>query len=184
MKHSKLIFSILFVCLFAISNAQMEVKPPRGYSNDIGNMVSMLDGLKARVERIVKNMDQTSTDFLLDENANTPGAMIYHLAATEAYYQVYTFEGRAFNKEEEEKWGTALSLGDKARSEFKGKPIKYYLDIFDEVRKKTKKLLKEKDDEWFAEKNGGMTNHWAWFHVMEHQANHMGQLAMISKRVK
>ncbi|WP_296379475.1 hypothetical protein [Winogradskyella sp.] len=98
MKHSKLIFSILFVCLFAISNAQMEVKPPRGYSNDIGNMVSMLDGLKARVERIVKNMNQTSTDFLLDENANTPGAMIYHLAATEAYYQVYTFEGRAFNK--------------------------------------------------------------------------------------
>nr|WP_296379530.1 DUF664 domain-containing protein [Winogradskyella sp.] len=62
--------------------------------------------------------------------------------------------------------------------------MKYYLDIFDEVRKKTKKLLKEKDDEWFAEKNGGMTNHWAWFHVMEHQANHMGQLAMISKRVK
>ncbi len=144
----------------------------------------MLDGLKSRVERIVKNMDQASTDFLLDENANTPGAMIYHLAATEKYYQVYTFEGRQFNKDEEAKWGTALSLGEKARVEFKDKPIDYYLDIFDEVRKKTKKLLKEKDDDWFAKKNGGMTNHWAWFHVMEHQANHMGQLALISKRIK
>ncbi|WP_229719722.1 DinB family protein [Winogradskyella haliclonae] len=184
MKHSKFIFSILFVCFFTISNAQYDVKPPKGYSNDIGNMVSMLDGLKARVERIVRNLDQNGTDFLLDENANTPGAMIYHLAATEAYYQVYTFEGRQFNKDEDAKWGTALSLGDKARKEFVGKPIQYYLDIYDEVRAKTKKLLKEKDDAWFAESNGGMTNHWAWFHVMEHQANHMGQLAMISKRIK
>ncbi|RZN82599.1 MAG: DUF664 domain-containing protein [Winogradskyella sp.] len=184
MKYSKSIFSILFVCLFTISNAQYDVKPPKGYSNDIGNMISMLDNLKGRVERIVKNMDQDATDFLLDENANTPGAMIFHLAATEVYYQIYTLEGRQFNKEEEAKWGTALSLGEKARTEFKEKPIKYYLDIFDEVRKKTKKLLKEKDDDWFAMKNGGMTNHWAWFHVMEHQANHMGQLAMISKRIK
>ena len=28
-----------------------------------------------------------------------------------------------------------------------------------------------------------MSNHWAWFHVMEHQANHMGQLALITKRI-
>ena len=45
-------------------------------------------------------------------------------------------------------------------------------------------LLIEKDDEWFAESNGAMSNHWAWFHVMEHQANHMGQLALITKRIK
>jgi uncharacterized damage-inducible protein DinB len=78
---------------------------------------------------------------------------------------------------------TPLSLGDKGREELKGKPIKYYLDIYDEVRAKTKALLKTKDDKWFAEKNGQMTNHWAWFHVMEHQANHMGQLAFLTKRL-
>jgi hypothetical protein len=31
------------------------------------------------------------------------------------------------------------------------------------VRQITKQLLKEKDDAWFEEKNGSMTNHWAWF---------------------
>ncbi|MCA0153995.1 mycothiol transferase [Winogradskyella vincentii] len=179
------IHSIVFLIIFSISNvtAQMVVKPPRGYSNDIGNMISMLDNLKSRVERHVVNLDQQGTDFLLDDNANSPGAIIYHLAATEAYYQVYTFEGRGFNAEEKAKWETALNLGVKAREEFKNKPIDYYLKIYDEVRSKTKKLLKEKDDIWFKKKNGNMSNHWAWFHVMEHQANHMGQLALITKRI-
>ncbi|WP_282044211.1 DUF664 domain-containing protein [Winogradskyella flava] len=180
------VLPVLLILLLSTSTlfSQIEIKVPKGYSNDIGNMISMLDNLKGRVERIVRNLDQEGTDFLLDDNANSPGAIIYHLAATEAYYQVYTFEGRTFNAEEKKKWETALSLGDEARAEFKDKPISYYMDIFDDVRKKTKELLKTKDDKWFAETNDSMSNHWAWFHVMEHQANHMGQLAMITKRIK
>jgi len=178
----KILGLVLFLTA-SYSYSQSEIKAPRGFSNDIGNMISMLDNLKQRVERHVVNLDQEGTDFLLDENANSPGAMIYHLAATEAYYQVYTFEGRGFNAEEKAKWETALNLGDKARKEFKNKPITYYMDLYDEVREKTKKLLKTKDDDWFKSKVGSMTMHWAWFHVMEHQANHMGQLALITKRI-
>lgn len=182
----KSFLSLSIIVLFlstSSSFSQNEIKAPKGYSNDIGNMISMLDNLKQRVERNVRNLDLEGTDFLLDENANSPGAIIYHLAATEAYYQVYTFEGRGFNAIERAKWETALNLGDKARKEFKNKPIQYYIDIFDKVREKTKALLKTKDDAWFKKNNGSMSNHWAWFHVMEHQANHMGQLAMITKRI-
>ena len=175
---------LLATLIFSLNvNAQYKIEAPKGYTNDIGNMVSMLDNLKSRVERIVSNLNQKETDFLLDDNANRIGAIIYHLAATEAYYQAYTFENRGFNKEEREKWDVALNLGEVARRELKGKPISYYLDIYDEVREKTKELLKTKDDKWFSKKNGNMSNHWAWFHVMEHQANHMGQLALITKRL-
>lgn len=176
-------FILVAVLTASFSFSQSEIKPPKGYTNDIGNMIAMLDNLKQRVERHVVNLDQNGTDFLLDEKSNSPGAIIYHLAATEAYYQVYTFEGRTFNKAEMAKWSTALDLGEKARSEFKNKPIEYYIDIYDEVRSKTKELLKTKDDKWFKKKIGNMSIHWAWFHVMEHQANHMGQLALITKRI-
>ncbi len=178
------ILLLILVSFSTVLIAQNNIEVPPGYSDDIGQMISMMDNLKQRVERNVSNLDQQGTDFLLDENANSPGAIIYHLAATEAYYQVYTFEGRGFNKEEAEKWETALNLGEKARQEFKGKPISYYLEIYNEVRAKTKALLKTKDDDWFKQMNGNMSNHWAWFHVMEHQANHMGQLALIRKRIK
>ncbi len=176
-------YSLILIFVASSIHAQYEIKPVKGYSNDIGNLVAMLDDLKGRVKRSVSNLDQEGTDFLLDENANRIGAMIMHLAATEVYYQKYTFEGRQFNQEENEKWGAALSLGDAGRESLIGKPISYYLEIWDEVRAETKKLLKEKDDKWFAKKIGGMNNHWAWYHVMEHQANHMGQIRLILSRI-
>lgn len=147
-------------------------------------MVDMLENLKGRITKRVKNMSVDQTDFLMDEKANRIGTLIIHLAAIEAAYQSETFEGRYFNEEEKLKWSNAIDLGDKARNEFKGKPIKYYLDIWSEVRKKTLTTLKTKDDKWLLNKLDLVTNyHYAWFHVMEHQANHMGQIMMIMARM-
>jgi uncharacterized damage-inducible protein DinB len=174
---------LLFVFSISVQGQRNVIEAPKGYTNDIGNMISMLDNLKLRVERIVADLNQEQTDFLLDEDSNRIGAIIYHLAATEAYYQVFTFEKRGFNKEENEKWMVALNLGERGRKEIKDKPISYYLELYNEVRKKTKELLKTKDDQWFSKDVKSMSNHWAWFHVMEHQANHMGQLALITKRL-
>jgi penicillin-binding protein-related factor A (putative recombinase) len=71
---------------------QYAIEPAKDYSHDIGNMVEMLDNLKARIEYLVKDINQEQTDFLIDYNANRIGAIIYHLAATEAYYQAYTLK--------------------------------------------------------------------------------------------
>ncbi|QHI34842.1 hypothetical protein IMCC3317_01870 [Kordia antarctica] len=173
---------LLFLCNFSV-NAQ-KIEAPKGYDTQIGNVVSMLEDLKSRVTRSVSRLSQEETDFLLDENANRIGAMIYHLAATEKYYQLYTFENRGFNKDEKA-WETALGLGDNGREAFINKPISYYLDIWNEVRNETLRLLKTKDDAWFTSdvKGSSMNNHWAWYHVMEHQANHMGQIRLIIKRI-
>lgn len=29
----------------------------------------------------------------------------------------------------------------------------------------------------------GMSNHYAWFHVMEHQSSHLGQVLFLRKRI-
>ena len=183
MKQMALLFLVTIIGVSA-AHAQ-EIKSERGYSNDIGNMVAMMDDLKKRITNSVVDLSQKETDFLLDDRANRVGALIMHLAATEVYYQVYTFEGRGFNKKEEKKWGAAMSLGDEGRKKFVDIPISYYLDQWDEVREETKRLLKKKDDKWFKSKvgKGSMNNHWAWYHVMEHQSNHMGQIRLILKRM-
>jgi len=179
-----LLFGFTVLAMTPISAQTIE--PRKGYSPQIGSVVEMLEDLKGRVTRSVASISQEETDFLLDENANRVGAMILHLAATEKYYQVYTFENRALNKEEATRWDIAQNLGDEGRAVLVGKPIDYYLSIWDEVRKETLRLLKTKDDKWFKAKVKGssMNNHWAWYHVMEHQANHMGQIRMILKRAK
>jgi len=185
-KLSSVGFLLLAFLSTSAVQAQNRIETIKGYSPQIGTTLSMMDDLKRRVTSSVTDLNQKETDFLLDDDANRIGAMIMHLAATEKYYQLFTFENRGFNKEEKEKWNTALSLGQEGRKVLKGKPIDYYLDIWDEVRAETKRLLKTKDDTWFAAKVKGssMNNHWAWYHVMEHQANHMGQIRLIAKRIK
>jgi hypothetical protein len=102
----KLYLPALSFMLLSVINStvfcQNEIKPIEGYSTQIGNMVSMLDDLKSRVTTSVVDLDQSETDFLLDEDANRIGATILHLAATEKYYQLLTFENRGFNDEEKE----------------------------------------------------------------------------------
>jgi uncharacterized damage-inducible protein DinB len=162
-----------------------KIKPAKGYSPQIGTTVAMLEDLKSRVTRSVSGLSVEETDFLLDDDANRIGALILHLAATEKYYQLYTFENRGFGKEDV-LWESALTLGQDARQKLKDQPISYYLNLWDDVRKETLRLLKTKDDKWLAAnvKGSGMNNHWAWYHVMEHQANHMGQIQLLIKRME
>ncbi len=186
---NKLLSSSLLLLLFLIISAclpaQRTLHPAEGYDTQVGTMVSMLEDLKNRITRNVKNLDQAKTDFLLDEQSNRIGAMILHLAATEKIYQVMTFENRRYNTAEAAFWDTAMGLGDTGRKELINKPIKYYLDKWAEVRAETLRQLKSKDDNWLSSEVSGrnMNNHWAWFHVMEHQANHMGQINMLRKRM-
>ncbi|WP_394775547.1 DUF664 domain-containing protein [Flavobacterium sp.] len=156
-----------------------------GASPKIADMISMLEDLKDRVEFAVKNMNQYEIDYLHDEKANRIGALVMHLAAAEKYYQVFTFENREFNEEEKKKWETALNLDQGARDEFKGHDIQYYLDIYNEVRAKTISELKKRDDAWFVEvqMKYDISNQYCWFHVMEHQSSHLGQILFLQKRI-
>ncbi|MFK2821211.1 DinB family protein [Flavobacteriaceae sp. LMIT009] len=181
----KKLSTLFLLAFFTVStNAQITINAEEGFTPQIGVLVSMLNDLSNRVERTVKDLDAQEIDFLLDEDANSIGTLIMHLAATEKLYQVYTFENREFNKEEEKEWGTAMSMGKKAQKKYKGKDVKEYLEAFKAVREKTLEYLKDKDDEWLTQytSDNNMNHHWAWFHVMEHQSSHLGQILLIKKR--
>jgi hypothetical protein len=64
-----------------------------GYSPQVGTLVSMLTWMRPAVTRPVKGMTQANLDYLFDANANSIGALLLHLAATETYYQMNTFDG-------------------------------------------------------------------------------------------
>ena len=61
--------ALLIACLtLSFGNAQYEIQPTAGYTPNIGIMVSMLEDLKARITEQVKDLDQSQTDFLYDED--------------------------------------------------------------------------------------------------------------------
>src|SRR5262249_7383572 len=131
-------------------------------------------------------------DHAFDAKANTIGALLLHLAATEAYYQLHTFDGHRFDEmpaAARARWDVAMKLGPPARDGIKGHELSYYMAQLDEVREKTLAELRKRDDAWLlgGEQQfffGESTNRYCkWFHVVEHESHHGGQIAFLRSRL-
>ncbi len=164
-----------------------------GYSPQIGSFVSMLTWMREvnGILSATKNLKQSDLDYLFDANANTIGALMLHLAATETYYQMNTFDGMkwgSWSDDVKKKWDAAMGLGDEGRKTIKGHDRDYYVGILHEVREKTLAEFRKRDDTWLLavdkEFPWGPTNNLCkWFHVCEHEAHHTGQVALLKKRI-
>ena len=69
------------------------IGPQPGYTPEVGTLTSMLAFTRDQVVHNVQGLSQADLDFLLDAKANTIGALLLHLAATETYYGLTTFGG-------------------------------------------------------------------------------------------
>ncbi len=182
---------------FAAINQTFEDKdtniigPKEGYSPQIGTLVSMMTWNRPPITNAVKGMTVEQLDFLLDAKANTIGALLYHLAATDALYHEHTFNGTPWDKigpEVMNKFGVAMELGEPARQQIKGNNVDFYLNLLKETRENTLAEFKKRDDKWLMTVDekwywGPTNNYCKWFHVCEHESHHYGQIAMLKSRV-
>ena len=166
------------------------IGPLEGYSPQIGTFISMLSWMRDSVIRASKGLTTGELDFLMDPQANTIGAMLLHLAATETVYQDLTFYGlNDFSDENKKKWNVPMNLGGEGRKQIKGHDLDYYLSELKTVREKSLTEFKKRDDKWLAEVdphffgNRPTNNYCKWFHVCEHEANHRGQITLARKRL-
>lgn len=167
------------------------VGPKEGFSPQIGTLVSMMNWMRNVILAPVNGMSVSDLDYLIDDKANSIGAMLWHLAATERFYQIHTFEGRKWGdweQKDKDEWDTAMGLGDKARKEIKGNPLEFYLERLEGVREQSLKEFAKRDDNWLmaVDKDwywGPTNNYCKWFHVCEHESNHNGQFKFIKSRL-
>jgi hypothetical protein len=167
------------------------IGPKPGFAPHLGTLSSMMAFMRNQVVRSVTGLKLPELDFLLDAKANTIGALLSHLAATETLYQLHTFDGLAWGDwplAVKQKWSAASELGDAGRKSLKGKELDYYLKQLQETRDKTIAEFKKRDDKWlFAVDQkwpwGPTNNYCKWFHVCEHEANHNGQIKLLKGRL-
>lgn len=166
------------------------VGPREGFSPQIGTLLSMMTWMRYVVVLGVENMKKEDLDYLHDPGANSIGAMLLHLAATERQYQIRTFEWDIdFKGDGKINWDAAMRLGDKGRKYIKGNSLDYYLNILNETRTTTIAEFKKRDDDWLMKvdpagfQNKPTNNYCKWFHVCEHESNHNGQIKWIKSRL-
>lgn len=175
---------------FPASDNMYLIGPQEGYSPQIGTLLSTMTMMRAWVVRQVKDLTQKQLDFQIDDKSNSIGAMLLHLAATEKYYQLNTFNEMkwgSWNKEISKEWDVPMNLGEKGRELIKGYDIDYYLAKLAEVREVTEKEFAKRDDDWIMKsesffENKPTNNYCKWFHVCEHESNHNGQIKFIKGR--
>ncbi len=165
--------------------------PMEGYSPQIGTLLSGMNMMRSFIVGEVRDLTVEQLDFQLDDQSNSIGAMLLHLAATERYYQLNTFENMKWGSWSDKikaEWDVPMELGEEGRKQIKGHKVDYYLSKLAAVREQTKKEFAKRDDNWIMESEpffgGEPTNNYCkWFHVCEHESNHNGQIKFIKKRL-
>ncbi len=167
------------------------IKPTEGYSPHIGTFVSMMQTCRSRTIQTIENLSNDALDFILDEQANSIGALLVHIAAIEVAYQEQSFFKRNIldNPEKYAKWSVGMNLGEEARKIIKNKPIGYYLNLLHEVREESLGLFKKHDDDWFFKTRQDpwdeypVNNYFRWWHTLEDEVNHRGQIVWLKLRL-
>ena len=162
------------------------VDQKEGFSPTFGHLVSMMDYARVTTLEEVEGLSIEEVDFLVHDEANSIGMLLAHMAAVERIYQIVTFERRDPTVEEEEALAAGLERGEKGRAAFKGFPLEHYLAGLQAAREDTYCKFRTLSDEWLFEQtnwwwNEPGNNYFKWFHVLEDELNHRGQIRMIKK---
>lgn len=116
------------------------IGPREGFSPHVGTLLSMMTWMRTVILYPVKDMTVKQLDYVHDEDSNSIGAMLLHLAATERFYQVHTFEGKKWgdwSEQDKKRFSVAMDLGDEGRKTIKGHTLDFYLSTLQEVREHT-----------------------------------------------
>ena len=156
-----------------------------GFTPLIGSLVCQMNYVRYGTLSSVSELSKLQLDHLYDKKSNSIGMLLMHIAMVEKSYQMETFEG--LKGEHLKILNPGLDL-DETRLAIKDNPLEYYVNLLNEIRAETLSELKKRDDQWLKEESiywdGLNANNWfKWFHVMEDEINHRGQINWLKKRL-
>lgn len=162
---------------------QCVLREVRGFTPQMGQLVHMLEYVRHNTADVVKDLSVQQLDTLIFPDGNTIGMLLAHIAGIERSYQGITFEGKRPD-------GTLpeFKLGEVGRQTFQALPVHDYLEELRVVREVTLSTLRQKDDEWLTLTyqpwgNRDWNNHFCWFHVLEDELRHQGQIVILKKEI-
>ncbi|XLS29616.1 hypothetical protein ACJD0Z_02065 [Flavobacteriaceae bacterium M23B6Z8] len=138
--------------------------------------------------RLAQGLSIKSLDYNFDDQSNSIGTLLLHIAALELKFQLHYFFDRPFSKQEIIKFGGAFPFNMDKRL-INGNPLVYYVDTLNEVRETTLAELKKLNDNWLDEKiilsnHQLITNHhYELKHIIHDELCHQGQIKLILKRL-
>ncbi|MBB4826156.1 putative damage-inducible protein DinB [Sporosarcina luteola] len=153
---------------------------------EFSKLVSMMNYTRWTTLQELEGLTVDELDYLYDDEANSIGMLLAHMVAVEKAYQIQTFENRDITEDEMKVLSPALELGAPAREQIIGRPVEYYVTALKETRQHTIDSFKKLPDSWLFEQQPfwwdlPANNYFQWFHVLEDELSHRGQIRIIKK---
>ncbi|HEX8618290.1 MAG TPA: DinB family protein [Thermoanaerobaculia bacterium] len=161
-----------------------------GTSTDVplpfGALLDMLAYAREQTLKAVEGLSVEQLAHRYDEKSNSIGALLWHIAAVETWYQVNSFDEREWSAEDAQQWDAALDMGDAAIAHG-GYSLHDYVEMLAQIRARTERELRTRDSDWLLRVaplgSVDANNYWKWFHVCEDEINHRGQIRWLRKRL-
>jgi len=150
----------------------------------IAFLYSQMEEVRNNLLKMIKDIDDSVLDYTPDERTiETIGTLLLHIAGVEWSWIIGDLDKRELSFEKW-KYGFPLRKGVNLQ-QLVGKSIDYYLKKLEEVRKEVYDKLLELTDEdldTIVEPEGyKFTIEWILYHVIEHEAMHLGQISLLKR---
>ncbi|MHA0034615.1 DinB family protein [Deinococcus sp. PESE-13] len=151
------------------------------FTPHIGALVEMLTYARLTTLQAVEGLPEENLWATAHGFTNSIGTLLAHIAAVERVYHVLSFQGRDVTPEDDGAAYWGLTMGKEGTAPARLPTLDELRAELADARAETLRVFAAKDDAWLAEPLGpGWANqHWAWFHVMEDEVNHRGQLRLL-----
>lgn len=164
------------------------LQPAPGYTPHLGVLVAMMNYARLTTLQAVDGLSLEQLDTIPPGFSNSSGMLLAHIAAVDRLYQRLSFENRGFDDQETAVHGGAISFGREGERVC-GLPLEHYLDELETARTATLAELARRDDVWLSSHLqvpdfDFPNHHWAWFHVLEDEVSHRGQIRVLRKALK
>lgn len=163
------------------------IEPQLPYTPHIGALIQMMAYARFTTLQAVDGLSVDELDAVPTNFTNSIGMLLAHIAATDRIYQYLSFEGIDPITEKTPEYAPyvgAMTFGAEGEK-VQGRDLDTLLADLDATRAVTLAELAKRDDAWLTSPIFEYGNqHWAWFHVMEDEVSHRGQIRLIRKALK
>jgi uncharacterized damage-inducible protein DinB len=162
------------------------ITPPPAMSPDIGRWLWALEDARARTKREVDGLSRAELDWTHPDVGNAIGSLLYHIALIEADYLCIDMLGREDYLDDLQPLFPFPDRDDAGRlTAVTGVPLTEHLARLDTVRARLLGIVAGMTDEQMAhvrqlpEWDYEISPAWTLHHLMQHEAQHRGEIGVL-----